>query len=299
MDLTSLPPNFLPNQNLTPSSLSYALYTPPPPPQQPSMTHSTPMSEIVPVLRPSVNNLDSLVSFYQQERMWIYRTRVELQDAEDEDSPPPPNSPPSPSVSHEPPIRPSRRSSSPTRWTRRKKDLKLNPSSSRRSLRRAWMPRTILLYACSTCMNPSCSPAWRVASVLIDSFGTRTERMCLACQSVHTTQNVVPQITRVMSINSVAGCFLPFTCIIVIFLASTSSHIFKSLSLRHTRVIIPTYCFFLSAVTWHYICILHVLVARKPESVFFWNYVFMDLYMYMHSSWIWTRYGPLVRRLSR
>src|SRR6266568_5804320 len=29
----------------------------------------------------SVNHLDSLVSFYQNERMWVYRTRAKLQDA--------------------------------------------------------------------------------------------------------------------------------------------------------------------------------------------------------------------------
>ncbi|KAF9028441.1 hypothetical protein BDZ89DRAFT_766330 [Hymenopellis radicata] len=127
------------------------------------MTLSTPMSEIVPVLRPSVNNLDSLVTFYQQERMWVYRTRVELQDVEDEDehSPPLPNSPPSPSISHEPPIRPSRRSSSPTRWTRRKKGLKLNSSSSRRSLQ--------------TSMDAAHNPAIRVLDMYESIMQSRME----------------------------------------------------------------------------------------------------------------------------
>ncbi len=43
------------------------------------------MNEIIPVLRSPLTNLDSLVSFYQQERMWIRRTRAELQDSDDDD----------------------------------------------------------------------------------------------------------------------------------------------------------------------------------------------------------------------
>lgn len=258
--------------------------------------------------------------------MWIYRTRVELQDAEDEDSPPPPNSPPSPSVSHEPPIRPSRRSSSPTRWTRRKKDLKLNPSSSRRSLQTsmdaAHNPAIRVLDMYESIMQSRMESCQRINRLIRNANRTHVSRVpkyvfvtlfdgryvLTLLIGVHTTQNVVPQITRVMSINSVAGRFLPFTCIIVIFLASTSSHIvsashcsvgfgslvlvcipiarlhcslasatvkFKSLSLRHTRVIIPTYCFFLSAVTWARHLIIHttyrcpLFIACSTTFVFF------------------------------
>jgi len=36
-------------------------------------------------MRTTENILDSLVSFYQQERMWVYRTRAQLEDMQDSD----------------------------------------------------------------------------------------------------------------------------------------------------------------------------------------------------------------------
>ena len=82
-------------------------------------------------LKSSINLLDSLVAFYQHERMWVYRTRAMLEEAF-----------PNPSVGMDPTIQSISASSSPpmgndeaptnepppshqTRWSRRKKGFKL------------------------------------------------------------------------------------------------------------------------------------------------------------------------------
>lgn len=53
------------------------------------------MDEVIPVFRSSLTNLDSLVTFYQQERTWARRIRAELREESQEDVdknplPPPP-----------------------------------------------------------------------------------------------------------------------------------------------------------------------------------------------------------------
>lgn len=43
------------------------------------------MNEVIPVFRSSITNLDSLVTFYQQERTWARRIRAELHEQSQED----------------------------------------------------------------------------------------------------------------------------------------------------------------------------------------------------------------------
>lgn len=130
------------------------------------------MSEVAPALRTSANNLESLVSFYQQERMWVYKTKAEFQDLdEEEDEDSPPRSSPSPSHESESSIRPSRRSTSPSsRWIRRKKGLKLNLASapaSRKTLQ--------------TSVDAAHNPALRVLDMYESIMQSRME----SCQRIN------------------------------------------------------------------------------------------------------------------
>ncbi|SJL01791.1 uncharacterized protein ARMOST_05114 [Armillaria ostoyae] len=116
------------------------------------MTVYPPMNEIIPVLRSPLTNLDSLVSFYQQERMWIRRTRAELQDSDDDDEGPSPRPSPTPS-----PELPSPKSPHSSRWIRRKKDLKLKlaalPRRPTHSLRVLDMYESIMQSRMESCQR--------------------------------------------------------------------------------------------------------------------------------------------------
>ncbi|PFH52838.1 hypothetical protein AMATHDRAFT_1880 [Amanita thiersii Skay4041] len=59
----------------------------PTPPFSPQFSQSLPHDHDNP-LRPTINLLDSLVTFYQQERMWVYRTRATLEHAFQDDPSP-------------------------------------------------------------------------------------------------------------------------------------------------------------------------------------------------------------------
>ena len=81
-------------------------------------------------LKSTIHLLDSLVAFYQNERMWVYRTRAKLEEAfpdpsvMDPTTQSVPGSSSPPARKDETPINetlPSRQ----TRWTRRKKGFKL------------------------------------------------------------------------------------------------------------------------------------------------------------------------------
>jgi hypothetical protein len=82
-------------------------------------------------LKSTIHLLDSLVAFYQHERMWVYRTRAMLEEAF-----PNPSSVMDPTTQSIPAssLPPARNDEAPTnepfpshqtRWTRRKKDFKL------------------------------------------------------------------------------------------------------------------------------------------------------------------------------
>lgn len=80
-------------------------------------------------LRSTIHLLDSLVAFYQHERMWVYRTRAMLEEAFPDPSVMDPTIQPvpassSPPASNEAPTNESLPSHQ-TRWTRRKKGFKL------------------------------------------------------------------------------------------------------------------------------------------------------------------------------
>lgn len=104
------------------------------------------MNEVIPVFRSSLTNLDSLVTFYQQERIWARRIRAELQEQSQEDvdklegpilSPLPspasspllssPELPESPQLSVALPKPPAR---SPSHRIRRKKELQVKLAST-------------------------------------------------------------------------------------------------------------------------------------------------------------------------
>ena len=79
-------------------------------------------------LKSTINLLDSLVAFYQHERMWVYRTRAMLEEAFPNPSVMDPTTQ-SISASSSPPTGndeiPTPEPSHQTRWTRRKKGFKL------------------------------------------------------------------------------------------------------------------------------------------------------------------------------
>lgn len=72
-------------------------------------------------LKSAINVLDSLIAFYQHERMWVYRTRAILQEAfpNTDSTTQSPSLPPIEAPINEP------LTSNQTRWMRRKKGFKL------------------------------------------------------------------------------------------------------------------------------------------------------------------------------
>lgn len=76
-------------------------------------------------LKSTINLLDSLVAFYQQERMWVYRTRAMLQEAFPNPSTVDPTTQSIPASSPRDEQAPSSEPPHQTRWTRRKKGYKL------------------------------------------------------------------------------------------------------------------------------------------------------------------------------
>lgn len=126
-------------------------YSMPTPPTSPNYPPLPPLDAKNP-LRSTVKILDSLVTFYQRERMWVYRTRALMEEAFDGPPPLECNSPqenplPSPSSSPLPlesdirdikPARSCRAEQPPTHWMRRKKSfsLKLEGISKLRKLPR-------------------------------------------------------------------------------------------------------------------------------------------------------------------
>ena len=75
-------------------------------------------------LKSTINLLDSLIAYYQHERMWVYRTRATLEEAFPNPSimdPTTQSSPSPPTGNDEVPINEPHQ----TRWTRRKKEFKL------------------------------------------------------------------------------------------------------------------------------------------------------------------------------
>ncbi len=60
------------------------------------------MDDVIPVFRSSLTNLDSLVTFYQQERTWARRIRAELREESQEDVDKNPLPPPLPSPASSP-----------------------------------------------------------------------------------------------------------------------------------------------------------------------------------------------------
>jgi len=76
-------------------------------------------------LKSTINLLDSLVAFYQQERMWVYRTRAMLQEAFPNPSSADPTTQSIAASSPRDEQAPSREPPHQTRWTRRKKGFKL------------------------------------------------------------------------------------------------------------------------------------------------------------------------------
>jgi hypothetical protein len=90
-------------------------------------------------LKSTIHLLDSLVAFYQHERMWVYRTRAMLEEAFPNPSVMDPTvttqsipASPSPPAPHNEPL-PSHQ----TRWMRRKKDFKLRLNGIRFRPKRA------------------------------------------------------------------------------------------------------------------------------------------------------------------
>ncbi|TFK75781.1 hypothetical protein BDN72DRAFT_831215 [Pluteus cervinus] len=117
----------------------------PTPPCSPDSTR--PREHGDPSLQSTIELLDSLVAFYQHERMWVYRTRASLQASAIQDESDSPQSPSSTTSSDtesvviksepglSPPASPVLSSSPSSRWSRRKRGFKLQlegKSSNRR-----------------------------------------------------------------------------------------------------------------------------------------------------------------------
>ncbi|KAL0949408.1 hypothetical protein HGRIS_009470 [Hohenbuehelia grisea] len=170
----------------------------PTPPFSPQVDARMPQN-LDPSLKSTANMLDSLVSFYQQERMWVYRTRAQLEEEEDSDPSDCSNVGQSESSRHAltlPPLsttsrsdtidttlrgpgRPSTPTQSASRWSRRKKAFKLRLDNLKpQHNRRALLEQSVAMHKAQTDESQS-------SVRILEMYDTMLESRMESCQRIN------------------------------------------------------------------------------------------------------------------